>query len=253
MRKLYFDSEKYERNLSVAVLLPYLLLTIQTVSSSFIGLETAQMLSKAAVGFYFAFILVRYIKKLCLSMATNVFFFSFIFIVDSVIHMGKETDRLEIYIYFISTCLPIFVYVKKIKNWTIFLDCARKISYLIICLGLIFLAIRASSALNEYNMSLGYYLLFPTICMLYFCLNKSNVLVHTIFFIIGTTVILLIGSRGPILAIIIFWGLYELFVSKIRTVKELISKGVGVTILLICFFNFNTIVFTYLRLWKLLV
>ena len=64
MRKLYFDSEKYERNLSVAVLLPYLLLTIQTVSSSFIGLETAQMLSKAAVGFYFAFILVRYIKKL---------------------------------------------------------------------------------------------------------------------------------------------------------------------------------------------
>ena len=126
MRDLYFDSESYEKRLSIAVLLPYLLLTMQTVSSRFIGLETAQIISKLVVGIYFIWIFGRYFKRLCSSMVIDAALFTSIFILDSFIHINKVSDRLDIYIYFISTCLPIFVFVKKIANWDVFLECARK-------------------------------------------------------------------------------------------------------------------------------
>ena len=242
MRDLYFDSESYEKRLSIAVLLPYLLLTIQTVSSRFIGIGTAQIISKLVVGIYFIWIFGRYFNRLCFSMVIDAALFTSIFILDSFIHINKVSDRLDIYIYFISTCLPIFVFVKKIANWDVFLECARKISYLIIGLGLFFLVIRDSAGLNEYNMSLGYYLLFPTICMLYLCLNKANIIVHGIFFLIGTIVIFLVGSRGPILGIVLFWGLYELFVSRIESVKEFFIKGIEIVVLFVGFIKFNDIV-----------
>ena len=238
----YIDFEFYYKKLSTAVLLPYLLLTIQTVSSRFIGLETAQTISKAVVGLYFVYVFVKYIKRLYSSMIVDAVLFTSIFILDSFLHINKVTNRVDVYIYFMSTCLPIFVYVKKIKNWDVFLNCSRKISYFIIVLGLFFLITRDAADMNEYNMSLGYYLLFPTICMLYFSLNKVNTLINTAFFLTGIIVIFFIGSRGPILGIAIFWVLYELFVSKIKSKKEFISKGIGIIVLLICFFNFDTIV-----------
>lgn len=240
----YFNSETYYKRLSTAVLLPYLLLTIQAISSKLIGLGLAQMVSKVVVGLYFAYVFVKYFNRLCPAMISSVVFFSFIFIIDSLIHINKTTDRFDVYIYFISTCLPIFVYARKIKKWDVFLECSRRISYIIIGLGMFILITRNMTALgqNEYNMSLGYHLLFPTICMLYFFLINVNALVHAIFFVMGTIVILFVGSRGPVLGIVLFWGLYKLFVSRVKSWKELIYTGIEIAFLLILYFNFNAIV-----------
>lgn len=244
MRDLFSNSDSYDKRLSIAVLLPYLMLTIQTVSTRFIKLETAQIISKLVVGIYFIYIFARYFKRLCPSMVINVAIFTLVFIVDNFIHINNVSDRFEIYLYFLMNCLPIFVFVKKITKWEIFLVCAKITSYLVIALGCIFLLIKDSASLNAngYDMSLGYYLLFPTICMLYFCLNKTNAIVHGILFFTGSILIILIGSRGPIVCIVLFWGLYELFFSKIKSVKEFILKGIGIVVLLTCFICFNDIV-----------
>lgn len=243
MSEFSFNADKCEKYLSIGVLLPYLLLVIQTIISNFIELEVAQLISKTIVGFYFIFLYTKY-KNLLPSFCIVALFFSCLFFLDGIIHIENGIYRINIFSYFITTCLPIFIVTKRIKNWTIFLDCSKKISYLLISLGaiLFYLRIKGYTLSNEYNMSFGYYLLLPTVCALYFYFNKINTEVSLVFFCLGCIEILLLGSRGPILGVILFWGLYELFFSRIKTLRRFLFRGIIILIFFICYLNFNTII-----------
>ena len=71
--------EKFNNQLSIAVLLPYLVLTFQTFVSQYIALNRIQIVSKLILGVYFLFVFAKYLYKLGGKLFLTILFFGLIF------------------------------------------------------------------------------------------------------------------------------------------------------------------------------
>ena len=101
----------------------------------------------------------------------------------------------------------------------------HKSSYLMVISGL-FMLIATSvigvvgTAATEYNMSLSYYMVVPTITLLLMYYHKKKIS-NLIFFGIGMLVIFAMGSRGPLLCIATFFIIYNIKFRK-YTYKKIV-------------------------------
>lgn len=232
--------EKFNIQLSIAVLLPYLVLTFQTFASQYIALNRIQIVSKASLGVYFLFVFAKYLYKLGGKLFLTILFFGLIFLIDAIFHFNVST-RFGICFYFLTSCLPILICASSITDWDIFFECSKKFSYITIVLGFLILLTRSNYA-EAYNISLGYYLLFPTISMLFFVIKKDRVFISALFFALGLITITLMGSRGPLISIIVF-VVFQIFPSfrKGSNKENLLKTGV-IALIIYGFANFNSII-----------
>lgn len=111
--------------------------------------------------------------------------------------------------------IPIFLGVVSIRNYALFLKISLWTSYICAFIGLLYMYLYLTNKLPGleaiYNMSYGYGLLFPILLLLYLG-GKMNYLLSLFLFFC----VLLLGSRGPILSILIFFIIKLLFFSSIK-------------------------------------
>lgn len=91
-----------------------------------------------------------------------------------------------------------------------------------------------SSAEFSYNISFGYEVLLFTLVFLY-CALKEKKMPDIVASIIGTMMILVAGSRGPVLVMAIFFVLYILMEMKYSRKKMLLISGIILVSILLYF------------------
>lgn len=140
----------------------------------------------------------------------------------------------------LCTCLPIFLSFASIRNFSAFLQVALWISLATSAIGILFIYFYFTGRMfffeGIYNMSFGYSLLFPTL----FLFSRRKFF-FTLLAIILTIIILLLGSRGPLVPIILFVFLQRMILG---TVKERIF----LTAFILIFILFLPVILEYLAL-----
>lgn len=105
--------------------------------------------------------------------------------------------------------------------------------FMVVCTSIIGVV---GTAETSYNMSLSYYVLVPTLLMYSnFIYNKK--IIHILFFIIGVFVVLFMGSRGPLVCIILFVAVFSFKTLKL-SVGNLITLGCVIAVGILIFVNY---------------
>lgn len=205
--------KKYNWLLSVAVLLPDLVLVAELMFTSALNASNVRMIGKGIIGVYFGFLVLRYYKRLLPKLLIFSAGFSTLFLFHLLLYPNRTAVIFDIISYFLLICLPIFVCSSEIVDAKILAQCSYIISYITILIGclVVFFVLNSSSS---YNMSFGYYMLLPCIVMLYNIYCEQSIW-NIIGFVLSLGIILSLGSRGPILCIAFYVIFKEL--SLLRT------------------------------------
>ncbi|SDD99350.1 O-antigen ligase like membrane protein [Bhargavaea beijingensis] len=143
-------------------------------------------------------------------LLTYIFFIT-IFLMNLLIFPEIKQYLPETLFWFFIICLPTALYYLAIQDKKIFLEMLLKSAYLQLLIGLFFIVsffIRGTG--NVYDMVFSYHISIPVILLLYKFFRERSVL-DLILVVLGVLSILMIGSRGPLLSIIVFILLSILF------------------------------------------
>src|SRR5699024_11965965 len=91
------------------------------------------------------------------------YLFIFIFLLNYLYYSDNFNSILSILFHILFISAPTFIYIMNIKNLDVFKKTLVKTSDVILILGIIFLImnITGNHRVDDYSMSLGYYLLWP--------------------------------------------------------------------------------------------
>lgn len=175
-----------------------------------------------------------------------------IFILLNIILFPENIDNIKNQVFDIYSISYIcFVLSISLKDYDVFLKYLYKISPAVIIAGLfnvfaMSLVEGNVASYEQYDMSLSYYMLVPTITMLSMFYNKKNIK-GIIFFLIGTSIIIARGSRGVLIGIGSFIIIYKL--KNIKITKNSIYKGsIFGSICLFILLNFKKIILSIITL-----
>jgi len=162
-----------------------------------------------------------------------------IFLLNIMIFPKNIEYLSEIILYYFLINIPTFVFYLAIIDKTIFFRLLIKSAYYQISLVILFFLTRNLSVHN-YDMVFSYLALMPVVFLLYkyFKFKKVLDLALSIF---GIFAILAMGSRGPIVSIILFFFIYNIFEININKIslKKTFALTSGVVLFLIIIFNWN--------------
>lgn len=209
------------------------LLQIFFIDSGFMSEEKAGMLRVFSSVLFVLFSIPWILYRKLLLLILVYFFFCLLFAFsafwnpDVLEYIMSEGIRFTLCI-----CLPIFLSFVSIQNRTIFYKVAFHISTFVAFIGLLYLILLFTGNLpmkkNIYDMGLGYSLLIPAL-FLFWHKGKFSVFVALLL----TILILLLGSRGPLLPIALFVFIQRLILGS---VNEKIFLFI-VLIVIICSFS----------------
>lgn len=193
---------------------------------------------KTIIAIYFCYIIPTIIRK----TNSKTLIFSILSLIVSAVNIlifPNNVYAFNILFNFFSMCFSCGIVIASISNYNILIKILLKASYIIsiICFfmlcGILLGAISISE--NNYAMGFGYSLQLPAMFLIYDYFNRNKLYTAFLFLII-LSLILLLGSRGPLLGIILFC--ISIFFKKIGTFKN--RKGFfyfAITIALIVFFG----------------
>lgn len=137
----------------------------------------------------------------------------------------------------LAVSIPIAFYVIAVRDKQILYNTLLKGSYyLIIILGFVFFENFGRD--NYYSMSTSYAILLPCLFQLNEFLNKKKV-INLIFFTFSGLVIILMGARGPLLGLIMYFIL-RFFLTKF-TLNKTIASLVGFILIILFVLNINVV------------
>lgn len=195
----------------IALLAPLVVLTIQFFFLAYFNLfnttvgERVQLLSKFIVGLIFLpgfiFILKKHFIKIFHTVGTSLLVFSIYYI---IFPLNNEYIR-SIAIPFFFINLPVFLYSNLLDNFTLFKKYLRTSSKIIFIFSflLALFVFMGQVSIGQYSMAFAYYMLLPTIVFIDEFFERKR-LQPLIYALISFFIILALGSRGPILCILIF-------------------------------------------------
>ena len=159
----------------------------------------------------------------------------------NIVFFSQNTVYLNDYVMnFFVLCIPTFLYVYSVKDLTIFKKMMIKSGYIIIGTsgGLGVLVFLGKASIGMYSMTLSYYLLFPAIVFFNEYFNQRNI-INLILSTVAVFLILILGARGPLLALMSFFILLFFYNSKKKNYLYYIYKLLIIlsVILLIIFFK----------------
>ncbi len=108
--------------------------------------------------------------------------------------------------------------------------------FMVVCTSIIGVV---GTAETSYNMSLSYYILIPSMVIIIGFIEKKKIS-YLALFLISLAVIVIMGSRGPMLCIGLFLLLYTIKTFRI-TLKSISVLAIGALCALIVFTNFESI------------
>ena len=153
-------------------------------------------------------------------------------------------------IYFVSfTCLLLAF---TLEDYKLFLQLLYRASFISIISGVLmvmstsFIGVVGVAA-TEYNMSLSYYMVVPTLIMLLMYCEKEHKKALT-FFVLGVLIIIAMGSRGPLLCILSFVFLYAIKWRSLSATRLLIYLLYLVTALAVVLYFENLVLWLYTEL-----
>lgn len=222
----------------------------KTITNCFKGLPTAVTViengSNVALVCMMIVAILSIIRKVDRRTILFLFVVALLLVLNILIYETVPPRYSEYMRTFIIVCIPLAILIQYV-NQEYFVRLMEGVG---IVIGFLFLLIVVFEfggyiRIGVYNTSLGYSVLFPEICVIR-SLNsrrgwkKYTAVISLVSFFVA---VLLFGSRGPIVSIIIFC-LYD-YLQRIqhesdgtkKTVKEIVS----VLFLLIAFLNFSTI------------
>ena len=198
------------------------------------------------VGIVFLGYVFRHRKHLFLSSNINnlllmELMFSGLILLSCIRYIDDRNEIVSRCIYTIVFCVPFYVFGRKVKNTDLVVEGTKKSLYVVVLLSAAtFLYLRINPNGDTYNMQLGYALMYP---MLVFWKNRRE---KSSFFlwIVSISIILLTGSRGPLLPFIFFIAITQ--IKNKATSGEVVKRFVFLILVLIGFFQYKAIIKTIL-------
>lgn len=159
-----------------------------------------------------------------------IFLLNYFLLPDTRIYISTNAFR------FFSKALPFYFIGRCVRDYELFIKWASKLSRVMIPLGLVFYIITNvfSVAIPDDNMSFSYYYLPFILIEVYQLFNRFSKL-DLILFCMSLLVILLSGTRGPILCLLVYVIIYIYLLEKKRSLKLLGITISGVFALFVMF------------------
>lgn len=234
VKKVNYRS-KEDKKISISIISPFVILMIQSLVLYYFNImDTAQgnlvqLISKIIVGLIFMYSLPIVLKR---SNRLFIFMYSisiFIFSLNYLFFNQNAIYLKDVLFQHFFVCLPCFIYSMSIKDKEILKVITKRASLMIYSIGVLIgiLIFTKKMRMDKYSMSIGYYMLLPTIVYINQFFEEISIK-YAILSIISTIITLAIGSRGPIMCI----GIYVVFY-QIINFKRINVKGFFINILII--------------------
>lgn len=245
--------KKENKKISIALSAIFLVLTIQYfVLITFNLLETSlghniQLLSKGFVALSFLYALPIIIKKHNVKILIVYLTFLIVYLFNYTLFINNQEIMKSMFfdVFFMSA--PILIYSLSITDVLEFKETMYKFSLIIYIFGIIttYSIINGDNTIY-YSMSLSYYLLFPAMFTLeqYFKRKKIRDLIISIT---SLFMIIMIGSRGPLVPYILFFIIMSIKSSNFNNTKIFISRMILILLIIFFFFNFKNILLTLIN------
>lgn len=246
---MFKRKENINLNISVALMSSFIVLMLQfsilSVTKQYAPSITGniQIVSKMIVGFLYtkAFISIaqKEIKNIILIYLLSLIIFALNYLVffENRIFLMKSLSS------FFLISLPSFVLAYSLTDYSLFYRTMKQFAKYIFSIGIVVSAFVIFGVLDlgTYSMSFSYYMLLPAIIFLNEALNNYRVREITYLFI-SLLIILLLGSRGPLLSLAVFF-LFKLFNKySMKNVKSMLKLMTLLVTLTFLFFYFSDIV-----------
>lgn len=246
------SKKRDDKKISLALMFANVILTIQyliLLYFNILGSRTGanvQLLSKALVGIAFIYALPAVLRRSRIKFIEVFFITVFIFLLHYAIFTENRKYIIDLLFTFLFMCLPAFVYAYSIQDLSILKEAMKKTSFIVFVVGLIIglLVFSGRLSVGDYSMTLSYYMLMPAIVFLDQLSEKFSIN-NLILFTMDMMIILSLGSRGPVLCLIVFL-FFKLFNPHYkRTYKNTIIR-LGLFVIAILVFIFLDNIFEYL-------
>ncbi|TWE04180.1 O-antigen ligase-like membrane protein [Peribacillus frigoritolerans] len=239
---------KEEKKLSIALMSPFVILILQSFVLYYFNITDTGMgvlvniISKLIVCLFFLISFSIVVKK-NITLLLFIYVLSVFIFALNYLFFHQNTEYLnEVFFQYFFICLLCFIYSYSLSDMKIFNEVVEKTSYLLYLIGLCMgiLIFSGKMSVGTYNISIGYYLLLPTIIYIKKFLESLKVkyLLLSLFPII---IILAIGSRGPLMCIGLYIFLYHLINLKKVTFKKLMFYMSCTIIIVPCLIYFDDI------------
>ncbi len=235
-----------DKKISIALMSSFVILTVQyfvLIFFDFIGTSTGaaiQLLSKGLVGLTFVYALIPVLKRNKIRFIAIYFIAIFVFLLHYIVFPENKTYMVELFFPIFFMSLPSFIYSLSIREFSVLKEIMKKSSYIVLVFGVLLggLIFVGKASVGTYSMSLSYYMLLPSIIFFDELLDEFS-LKSLIFFVLSLIVILVLGSRGAILCIIVFMGL-KLLRPQTKGIHKKIVMNLGI-------FSAGLFIFVYLN------
>lgn len=254
----YKNKYKDDTKICWALMSSFVILTLQYLVLIYFNLlETSvgsdiQLLSKGFVGLAYLYALPAVLRREKKIFGTSYIVAVVVFSIHYLCFPDNRIFMLPLIIPFFFMVLPSFIYALSIRDFVIFKNILEKSSYIVFFIGstlslFVFLGI---ASIGSYSMSLAYYILLPSIVFL----NKQFERIsaeYFIAFVLSLFIIVSLGSRGPILCVVVFIFLRTFRPSLKTSHKKIIMTSIvlGIFTVGIIFFK-NIINFMYIQLLR---
>lgn len=232
-----FNQDKW---ISLAIMSSFIILIVQYFALYYFNIDgtnigkIVQLGSKVIVGLFFIYSFPIVFKRngllmiLVYSISISIFSINYLFYPQNIVYLNDVLFNF----FFIS--LPCFIYSFSIDDTKILKNIMLMCSLIVFIIGAIigFLVFINKISLGLYSMSMSYYMLFPTIMNI----NKffENFSINSLVLaVISMFIILSIGSRGPIMCIIVYVMLYFIINMKRQNIKKILFNIIILTLIFI--------------------
>lgn len=251
MKQAYISEEKeniIDLKVSIALIAPFVVLSFQyLVLILFDLMDTmtgtlVQSFSKLIVACCYIYAFPAMWKR-----SSSVFLIAygiaiFIFSVQFIFFIPNRPFIIDLIFPTFFMSLPAFIFTMALRDLSKFQYITKIGARIIFFIGVIIAAFvfSGNASVGDYSMSLSYYMLLPALFFLKDFLNKYS-LFSLCLFIIALIIILSLGSRGPLLCIVVF-GLMKLVrLDFVYLRKAILFRMIVSLSLLVVFIKFQNI------------
>ncbi len=238
--------EKHDRKIAFAIIFQFcMLITNYTVKAVF---QVNNPNIRSMISLVFMILVgVLYLKNIrfVLKRIGSFFVLTYalagsLFLVNMLIYPQNNVYLIEASFWLFLICLPTALYYLAIRNKTIFLDMLLLSGYFQMVLGfMIFISMIITTP--TYDMVFSYLLLVPIVILTYKLVFIKFKFIDGILIILAIAAILTVGSRGPLLAYLIYIMLLILnyFLKRKIKIKALVAMFTAQALFFILAFNIN--------------
>src|SRR5699024_797896 len=215
-RNMTWD-DHVDKVISIAILSPFVVLMFQYLIMFYFNLGSSglgsiiQIISKVIVGLFYLSALKYVLRRKSKLFIIVYYLFLIVILFNFLFYSDNINSILSILFHILFISAPTFIYMVNIKNLDVFKKTLVKTSDVILILGIIFLImnITGNHRVDDYSMSLGYYL-------------KGFRLLYLFNFILMLFTIISTGSRGPLLSFLVLMFLYLIINYNNKTHKGIV-------------------------------